>query len=106
VLRRLLYAIFLTGAVFALFSCATRVVYVPISTDEVVLEQRDEIERQREIIGELERVIRTGAEHLAEAESIIVGLEAGSIDFADWLQRVDTFVRRVIAVQRLFDAVQ
>jgi hypothetical protein len=72
----------------------------------LVAGQRAVIERQREYIGDLERVIQTGADNLRNAEERLGSLEGGNIEFADWLRRVDEFVRAVIAEQRRLEQVQ
>jgi small-conductance mechanosensitive channel len=72
----------------------------------LVAEQRAVIERQREYISDLERVIQAGAGNLRKAEERLGSLEQGNIEFKDWLQRVDEFVRAVIAEQRRLEQVQ
>jgi small-conductance mechanosensitive channel len=72
----------------------------------LIAEQRAVIERQREYIGDLERIIQAGAGNLREAEDRLGSLEQGNIEFKDWLQRVDEFVRAVIAEQRKLEQVQ
>jgi len=72
----------------------------------IIAEQRAAIERQREYIGDLERAIQAGASNLRNAEERLGSLEQGNIEFKDWLQRVDDFVRAVIAEQRRLEQVQ
>jgi len=73
---------------------------------QLVAEQRLELERQRQLIAELERIIRSGSSALAEAERYLGELDTTNLDWEDWLRRVDEFVRRVIAVQRELGRIQ
>jgi small-conductance mechanosensitive channel len=72
----------------------------------LIAEQQAVIERQREYISDLVRIIQAGAGNLREAEERLGSLEQGNIEFKDWLQRVDDFVRAVIAEQRRLEQVQ
>lgn len=95
------------GLSLGLFSCATNRPAVDSWADaSLVAEQRLEIERQRKYIADLERIIQSGSENLRAAAGYLGELEQGNYDFADWLRRVDQFVRAVIDEQRKLEAVQ
>ena len=107
-MRRIVYAI-----CFASFfvGCATgHIRHVaggnPFADAALIAEQRIELERQSRIIADLERIIQSGAKHLDEAERYLGELEQGNIEFAEWLRRVDEFVRRVIEVKRELETIQ
>ncbi len=72
----------------------------------LVADQRLELEKQKHYISELERVIQSGAISIREAREYLGELEKENIDLRDWLQRVDTFVRRIAEVERSLDDVQ
>jgi len=72
----------------------------------LVAKQQAVIDRQREYIGDLERIIHAGSENLRNAEERLGSLDQGTFEFKDWLQRVNEFVRAVIAEQRRLEQVQ
>ncbi len=110
-MRRTIYGIIAIISVVYITGCATA--YSRGGTNAqswedaaLVSEQRLELERQSKLIADLERIIQSGAADLAEAERYLGEFETGNLDLADWLRRVDEFVRRVITVQRELEAVQ
>jgi len=72
----------------------------------LVAEQRLELERQRQLIADLERIIQSGSDALTAATQYLGELGNQNLDLDDWLQRVDGFVRSVIGVQQQLDRVQ
>jgi small-conductance mechanosensitive channel len=109
-MRRLFYVIVIAVITIFFGTCKTtdsRHIAPDVWSDAtLVAEQRAIIERQREYISDLERIIQTGANNLRNAEERLGSLEDGNIEFANWLQRVDKFVRAVIAEQRRLEQVQ
>ena len=106
--RRFVYAVFILPALIGCATARTRGHIVDTSFDDakLVMEQRIELERQSAIIADLERIVQSGARNLAEAERRLGSLEQGNIELAEWLARVDEFVRRIIEVKRELESVQ
>ena len=106
--RRFVYGGFVLSALIGCATAQVRNHIVDTSFDDVriVMEQRIELERQSAIIADLERIVQSGARNLAEAERRLGSLEQGNIEFAEWLSRVDEFVRRVIEIKRELESVQ
>jgi hypothetical protein len=83
-MRRMIYVVVVILS--ALFICCTSGRPAVISGWEnasLVAEQRLEIERQRQYIDDLERIIQSGSENLRAAEQYIGELEQGNTGLAD-----------------------
>jgi hypothetical protein len=105
-MRRMIYVAVILSALFIGCTSGRPAVISGWENASLVTEQRLEIERQRQYIADLERIIQSGSENLRAAEQYLGELEQGNTDLADWLRRVDEFVRAVITVQREFESVQ
>jgi len=107
-MRRIFYVIIFAVIFAGCLSTNSHHISTGSSWDDarLVAEQRLELERQSKLIADLERIIQSGAENLAEAERYLGEFEQGNLDLEDWLRRVDEFVRRVIAVQRELENIQ